>query len=324
MIKLLQLIKELNINKPSLFDKLKPGNEYWITYILYGNKITDAFRFVKYIDNNTIEVIDLEYEDSLAYENYKNTTLFKDKVILITPYKDEINELEINNPNKTADEVYKFWENNIYLGKKYNIIRDKYIEEFIDVNKLNQEEKYLDPTELLIYNLPQHGLNKFWNDLQILYKEQPERHRGADINESLNRFVKIDEIYNILSNEFPEYKNKIRKYIDTIEIEPENYEDLTYHHLLDDFKNFVEGELNELEINNPNVTTEKLWKYMFPIIKKLISDDNRDIWINYNDLCRKYIGFAPITQLIELEQLSQKDLNGFYRELKQIVQHIDD
>lgn len=78
--------------------------------------------------------------------------------------------------------------------------------------------------------------------------------RKQSIDESINRFVTINEIPNILKQEFPNYTSKIGEYISSINIEPSNYEDLTYNDLIQDFQNYLDNDLNEIQIKQNSKT----------------------------------------------------------------------
>ena len=83
--------------------------------------------------------------------------------------------------------------------------------------------------------------------------------------------------------------------------------------------------LNELEINNPNITPEKAHKYYNDNIDANYVEFgvNKQGWEDYIQLCepycKKYDIFLVISQLDEFKQLSQSDLNQFYKQMCLLV-----
>ena len=83
--------------------------------------------------------------------------------------------------------------------------------------------------------------------------------------------------------------------------------------------------LNELEINNPNITPEKAHTYF---VYNILNNNNElhsysQGWKDYIQLCepycKKYDIFLVISQLDEFKQLSQSDLNTFYKQIRSLV-----
>ncbi len=169
---------------------------------------------------------------------------------------DILNELSINNPRINAEKVEQYCNDNIL----YNDI------EFEDDSKGWYEYKQICQPYCKKYGiagwvgrgnfkyLSQQELIRLFNEMRQLVK----KHVGKEIlNESLNNYIiGLDDIEPILNKQFPDKKLEIIKYIESINIEPNNYQNLTYNHLIDDFTNFIYDYLNELEINKP-----KSWIY---------------------------------------------------------------
>jgi len=280
MIKLIDIINELEINKPNQINMLKVGQIYKITYRedIYDEKdiTTDNLKILdKWTDSHgpCVTAIPITEEDN---PDDFQLFLWEENIVKVEPYN--INELHVNNPNATREEVEYFWRHNIALTTNYRKLKIKYVDEYMD------DSRFVPDTEFLIQSLPQHALNKFYRDLKKLYKQQQYKEDPNNLAESMNRFVEMNEIGQILLDKFPQHQNKIQEYIKTIEIEPENYEYLTYHHLLDDFKNFV--SLNELEINKHFQFDSNIMKeinmyfneYFIQWLEKHVTNIDEDIW----------------------------------------------
>ena len=83
--------------------------------------------------------------------------------------------------------------------------------------------------------------------------------------------------------------------------------------------------LNELEINNPNITPEKAHKYYNDNIDANYVEFgvNKQGWEDYKQLCQPYCKKYDINKYIvwlnEFKKLSQSDLNTFYKQMRSLV-----
>ena len=86
-----------------------------------------------------------------------------------------LNELEINNPNPTPEEVYNYYINNILYNDNEFGAGTKGWDEYESI-KYNYSQKYKWLEGLVIYNynlkkLSQSDLNKFYRELKQLVKK---------------------------------------------------------------------------------------------------------------------------------------------------------
>jgi len=168
MIKLTQLLNELGINKPSEFNKLKVGKEYIITFnkTIYSTKgETDHFVILSK-GPEWFSAINPKHKDNP--EDY-TFFIYKDDIAKVVPYKEEINELGINNPNPNATDVYLYYQKNIFdsnnlelWGEYLEKIKHKYLDKYF----LNNDD-----TSKLIYVLSKSDLNKFYSEIQQLVQK---------------------------------------------------------------------------------------------------------------------------------------------------------
>ncbi len=81
--------------------------------------------------------------------------------------------------------------------------------------------------------------------------------------------------------------------------------------------------LNELEINNPRITVEKVKQYFIDNIYnniefKLGSNGWREYWQICEPYCKKY-GIVGLIGLSDFKKLPQQELIKFYNEMHQLV-----
>jgi hypothetical protein len=83
--------------------------------------------------------------------------------------------------------------------------------------------------------------------------------------------------------------------------------------------------ISELGINNPNKTAEEVEKYYRENIYHNDNEFNVDGngWKKYKEICKPYMEKYGMNYWLSTDsfyQLSQSDLNQFYKEMKRIVQ----
>lgn len=268
----------------------------YIKYNTQGN-------FSLYAAERAIEAV-ITYNRGESINELEINKPFKyNQYILKYEPENSLDELEINKPSQInklkVGQIYKI---------KYNV--DIYDEEDLITDNLKILDKWTDSHGPCVTAIPITEEDNP-DDFQLflweenIVKVEPYK----KINESMNRFVEMNEIGQILLDKFPQHQNKIQEYIKTIEIEPENYEYLTYHHLLDDFKNFV--SLNELEINKPEPNSNLFYK---------LNKNKTEVWNTllkkrYGDLVLSYYdNFNPETDIkFELGDWSgEKEANVVY------------
>lgn len=81
-------------------------------------------------------------------------------------------------------------------------------------------------------------------------------------------------------------------------------------------------KLNELNVNNPKITPELVWKYYRTYIQESAMDSN--LWQEYleisNAYCDEYNIYSFIGYLNEFKQLSYSDLIKIYKEMQDLVE----
>jgi len=83
--------------------------------------------------------------------------------------------------------------------------------------------------------------------------------------------------------------------------------------------------ISELGVTNPNPTAEYVKDYYIFNIGHNNNEfgTNGNGWKEYKEICQPYLekyGIRKWLSIDDFEQLSQPDLNKFYRKLKQLVQ----
>lgn len=80
--------------------------------------------------------------------------------------------------------------------------------------------------------------------------------------------------------------------------------------------------LNELSVNNPVVTPEKVFNYYVSDIYNNINYSLiiEDYAVLCKPYCEKYDILVLISDIREFERLSQSDLNSLYNKMRQLVQ----
>ena len=158
-------VNELEINKPSEFNKFKPGGRYLVTYDLGDEEIYKfGLKIIKIDLDGCCTAMHIDRENDEDENDFEDLgfTLCKEDVIKVEPYV--VNELNINNPNITAEEVIDFWDSNIFLNQDYRDLKKKYCLKY-SINSSSD-------TETLIQILPQHALNQFYRDIKELHRRQ--------------------------------------------------------------------------------------------------------------------------------------------------------
>jgi hypothetical protein len=132
--------------------------------------------------------------DRLIFQNDKsNLYIYEDNLLLgknIKPYKEEIDELSVNNPNITAEEVIDYWDNNIYLNQDYRDLKKKYCLEYSINSSIDSED--------LIKMLPKIGLNQFYRDIKELYRIQQQSLRPNNIDDLAELQINKPSLFNRL------------------------------------------------------------------------------------------------------------------------------
>lgn len=84
-----------------------------------------------------------------------------------------LNELEINNPNPTPEEVYYYYRNNILYNDDEFGAGTKGWDEYESIEyNYSQKHKWLDGLDKYNFKqLPQSDLNKFYRELKQLVKK---------------------------------------------------------------------------------------------------------------------------------------------------------
>lgn len=230
MIKLTQLLNELGINDPN---KLIPGNKYKV-----WNDTWNRWEILEF-ENEYSNTGSIYFKTNTGNVGVNKKYYLRNK--WIKPYKEEINELGINNPNPTPEEVYNYYlslYNTEWAWNKIKPIFQKYIDKNPEVTKSIGIDKFLK-------SLPQSDLNQIYRQLK---------------------------------------------------------------------------QINELEINNPNIDWERVWA-MYCYLRQDYHWDEL-----YEKVFKKY-DIAPAYKLkgggipTYVKNLSQPELNKLYRELKQLDTH---
>ena len=171
-IKLTDILNELSINNPAITPK--KVFKYFEDNLYYNNQefgfISTGWQEYKelanqfnYSGDTSTLVYQLSKEDlNRFYDGMRQ---------LVRKYvgKEILNELSINNPNKTREEVLEYFSNTLNNGERF----DDFSEAWQELLRLKEQfgyEHYI-PISHIIEELPQRDLNRFYNEMQKIVKK---------------------------------------------------------------------------------------------------------------------------------------------------------
>jgi hypothetical protein len=182
-IKLTQLLSELGINKPNhtpeeVYKYYNDYilNNYWECDIEEADNIDLMWKEFRDLKYNILDVVNITRKKlELANKNQLNT-FYRGMKDLVNKYNlpytpDDLNELQINNPNPNVEEVYDYFNKHIgnaeiswELWNEYIILAEPYL------------LKYNIPTNLLWHyeefeKLSQPDLNKLYSQMKQLVQK---------------------------------------------------------------------------------------------------------------------------------------------------------
>ena len=185
-IKLTNIVNELQVNNPVVLRPFK--NNKWERGKNIKETIVNFIRANQYQPANIIiDNVSSQYNHLVvtkAITSVLNMGVMRKKVtnpntgrkvfVYYVP-QGSLFELQVTNPNPTAEEVYKFWNEKInkttegldILWTEYIKMRTPYVEKYIP-NNLNPK---VESSGRLISLLSQQDLNKFYNQMKQLVQK---------------------------------------------------------------------------------------------------------------------------------------------------------
>jgi hypothetical protein len=185
----------------------------------------------------------------------------------------KINELEINNPNPSWEEIYDYYDENIYSNWKEFASNSKGWEEYEEIRNKYCEKYNLDLETRRLKILSKQDLNNFYSEMKQLVKKYVNINESQRENETFSAYhgrykFDVSKAYNLIKQ--GDIKTKIKTYSPEVmhflshpefsEANPKKYNQININYneplgLIANFKD--ENDKNELILIDGNHRTRK-------------------------------------------------------------------
>jgi len=272
-------------SKTTSFAHFDPNNNE-ITVYIKGRNLMDSWRSLahewKHLHQNiNKELTDNSGEDGSPHENEANAFagLVMRKWGKLHPeyytqlVESKINELEINNPNPSWEEIYDYYDENIYSNWKEFASNSKGWEEYEEIRNKYCEKYNLDLETRRLKILSKQDLNNFYSEMKQLVKKYVNINESQRENETFSAYhgrykFDVSKAYNLIKQ--GDIKTKIKTYSPEVmhflshpefsEANPKKYNQININYneplgLIANFKD--ENDKNELILIDGNHRTRK-------------------------------------------------------------------
>jgi len=272
-------------SKTTSFAHFNPSNNEIVVYIK-GRNLMDSWRSLahewKHLHQNiNKELTDNSGEDGSEHENEANAFagLVMRKWGKLHPeyytqlVESKINELEINNPNPSWEEIYDYYDENIYSNWKEFASNSKGWEEYEEIRNKYCEKYNLDLETRRLKILSKQDLNNFYSEMKQLVKKYVNINESQRENETFSAYhgrykFDVSKAYNLIKQ--GDIKTKIKTYSPEVmhflshpefsEANPKKYNQININYneplgLIANFKD--ENDKNELILIDGNHRTRK-------------------------------------------------------------------